>query len=234
MPIKSTKAVTVLCINAGTLAKQPQARSTSSQSSSSGTSSKSSEQQEPAQAPSRANKGSGRNPQQSGKASAVTPQGRAFGRAPSGSNSSYPENAPGAPSQGRALAKGSSRNSFFADDPGQAGALQDRALGRGPSGNSGFAGAGPIGQAGDAPLPDAPAGDLIQCGGCGRSFNPRALEVHSRICAKIFQVSLLIICTGSSALQLLSGSCPKHLWLSQSSEGDTRVQCMMCCTLLSL
>ena len=222
MPIKSNKAVTALCINAGTLAKQPQARSTSSQSSSSGTSSNSSEQQETAQAAFRANKGVGRNPQQSGKASAVKPQGRALGRAPSGSNSSYPENAPGAPSRAGRLQKGSSRNSFSENDPGQAGALQGRALGRGPSGNSGFAG-GPIGQAGDAPLPDAPAGDLIQCGGCGRSFNPRALEVHSRICAKIFQVLLLLICTGSSALKLLSDSCPKHLWLSRSSEGDMRV-----------
>ncbi|KAL0030611.1 hypothetical protein WJX79_009490 [Trebouxia sp. C0005] len=30
-------------------------------------------------------------------------------------------------------------------------------------------------------------GDLTQCEGCGRSFNPKAFEVHSRICAKVFQ-----------------------------------------------
>ena len=32
-------------------------------------------------------------------------------------------------------------------------------------------------------------GDLTQCEGCGRSFNPKAFEVHSRICAKVFQVN---------------------------------------------
>ena len=31
-------------------------------------------------------------------------------------------------------------------------------------------------------------GDLTQCEGCGRSFNPKAFEIHSRICAKVFQV----------------------------------------------
>ena len=36
----------------------------------------------------------------------------------------------------------------------------------------------------------ASPGDLTQCEGCGRSFNPKAFEVHSRICAKVFQVSL--------------------------------------------
>ena len=36
----------------------------------------------------------------------------------------------------------------------------------------------------------ADPGDLTQCEGCGRSFNPKAFEVHSRICAKVFQVSL--------------------------------------------
>ena len=35
----------------------------------------------------------------------------------------------------------------------------------------------------------ADPGDLTQCEGCGRSFNPKAFEVHSRICAKVFQVS---------------------------------------------
>ena len=34
----------------------------------------------------------------------------------------------------------------------------------------------------------ASPGDLTQCEGCGRSFNPKAFEVHSRICAKVFQV----------------------------------------------
>ena len=34
------------------------------------------------------------------------------------------------------------------------------------------------------------AGDLLPCEGCGRSFNPKAFEVHSRICAKVFQVSV--------------------------------------------
>ncbi|KAL0045057.1 hypothetical protein WJX82_006745 [Trebouxia sp. C0006] len=33
----------------------------------------------------------------------------------------------------------------------------------------------------------ASPGDLSQCEGCGRSFNPKAFEVHSRICAKVFQ-----------------------------------------------
>lgn len=36
---------------------------------------------------------------------------------------------------------------------------------------------------------DAAPGALVECEGCGRSFNPKALEVHSRICAKIFQVT---------------------------------------------
>ena len=35
----------------------------------------------------------------------------------------------------------------------------------------------------------ASPGDLTLCDGCGRSFNPKAFEVHSRICAKVFQVS---------------------------------------------
>ena len=34
----------------------------------------------------------------------------------------------------------------------------------------------------------ASPGDLTQCEGCGRSFNPKAFEIHSRICAKVFQV----------------------------------------------
>ena len=35
---------------------------------------------------------------------------------------------------------------------------------------------------------DSTAGssDLLQCATCGRTFNPRALEIHTRICTKVF------------------------------------------------
>ena len=32
----------------------------------------------------------------------------------------------------------------------------------------------------------AGSSDLLQCATCGRTFNPRALEIHTRICTKVF------------------------------------------------
>ena len=45
-----------------------------------------------------------------------------------------------------------------------------------------------LGDPSGAPGIAASPGDLMQCEGCGRSFNPKAFEIHSRICAKVFQV----------------------------------------------
>lgn len=46
-----------------------------------------------------------------------------------------------------------------------------------------------VGDSGNAPMGMAASpGDLQQCEGCGRSFNPKAFQVHSRVCAKVFQV----------------------------------------------
>ena len=45
-----------------------------------------------------------------------------------------------------------------------------------------------LGDPGGALGMGASPGDLTQCEGCGRSFNPKAFEIHSRICAKVFQV----------------------------------------------
>ncbi|KAL3136295.1 Zinc finger C2HC domain-containing protein 1A [Trebouxia sp. C0010 RCD-2024] len=44
-----------------------------------------------------------------------------------------------------------------------------------------------LGDPGNALGMAASPGDLQQCEGCGRSFNPKAFEIHSRICAKVFQ-----------------------------------------------
>ncbi|KAL3152881.1 Zinc finger C2HC domain-containing protein 1A [Trebouxia sp. C0009 RCD-2024] len=45
-----------------------------------------------------------------------------------------------------------------------------------------------VGDSGNAPMGMAASpGDLQQCEGCGRSFNPKAFQVHSRVCAKVFQ-----------------------------------------------
>ena len=33
---------------------------------------------------------------------------------------------------------------------------------------------------------DGPQESLLQCATCGRTFNPRALEIHTRICTKVF------------------------------------------------
>ena len=117
----------------------------------------------------------------------ASPQGRASEAALSGNNR-LPDRAPG---QGRlpksrALARGP--GSIAEDPEGQGRLPKGRTTEESPSGSSSFAGDA-FGPGANAPQADTPSGDLMQCEGCGRSFNQRAFEVHSRICAKIFQVS---------------------------------------------
>ena len=42
-------------------------------------------------------------------------------------------------------------------------------------------------QAAEADAGPADSGDLVECQGCGRSFNPKAYQVHRKVCAKVFQ-----------------------------------------------
>jgi hypothetical protein len=48
-------------------------------------------------------------------------------------------------------------------------------------------GPGPI-TAGEFDIPEqGPSEPLMQCSGCGRSFNAKALEKHAKVCKKVFQ-----------------------------------------------
>ena len=116
----------------------------------------------------------------------VSPQGRASDAALSGSNRD-PDHASGQGrlAKSRALERGP--GSIAEDPEGQGRLPKGRTTVEGPTGSNGFA-RDALGQGANAPQADAPSGDLTQCEGCGRSFNQRAFEVHSRICAKIFQV----------------------------------------------
>lgn len=35
--------------------------------------------------------------------------------------------------------------------------------------------------------PEGGQGELVVCTGCSRSFNPKAMKVHKKICKKVFQ-----------------------------------------------
>lgn len=185
------------CLVVGKFAPQQETPSSSSSSSSRATSSSSSsshatsvgtftkgDRNPMGQVPS--SKGFNRAPSKQTQGALASPQGRASDAARSGSNRD-PDQAPGQGrlAKGRALARGP--GSIAEDPEGQGRLPKGRTTEESPSGSSSFAGDA-LGPGANALQADAPSGDLMQCEGCGRSFNQRAFEVHSRICAKIFQV----------------------------------------------
>lgn len=133
----------------------------------------------------------GNDPGQAESASRRQAKGRVLANALSGGDGrSEDTSAQGMAPKRRALKRNtSSSNSFAGDASGQGRMPKGRALVKDTSSSS-FAGDA-SGQAGTAPPESAPAGDLRQCEGCGRSFNQKAFEVHARICAKVFQVRAL-------------------------------------------